>query len=329
MDANLTNISHSSVPVNQTSLGPEFTGFIIVVSIVLIAIIIFDGLLIITLLLSTSVAVPVRVLLINLLTASLITAVISLSSTFKSVTLIIKDTLEPSLPFCRFVIWVFSIALEARLIGLVAFSVMVLKMVTSSMREIGVKWLMCSLVVTWVIALVSGIDNIIPPIYGVQNVGGVACFPAKGYPQYEILSLTYFVLWITIGCFLPLLVCIFIPLATLCYIKRHTITEGAQYKKAMAKFAAFLITGNVMNVLGQVVPAIVAVTLTDVVGVYLSYTISLLSLIPTPILIVLFLKPVHRLMARLMCKKRPTDKYSTSVPRPTKQVNMTSAAGLS
>ena len=321
MEDMIGNISNSSVPANQESLGPEFTGFTIAASIVLIAIIIFDGLLTITLLPSTSVAVPVRVLLINLLIASLITAVTSLCTIFKSVTLIIKDNSEPSLPFCRFVIWVFVVALEARLIGLVAFSVMVLKMVTSSMREIGVKWLMCSLVVTWVIALVSGIDNIIPPIYGVKYVGGVACYPADGYPQYIILSLAYFVSWIVIACFLPLLVCFCIPLATLCYIKRHTITEGAQYKKAMAKFAAFLITGNVMNVLGQVVPAIVAVTLTDVVGVYLSYTISLLSLIPTPILIVLFLKPIRKQVARLLCKKHPVDK--DSAPRPTQQVNMT------
>ena len=310
MDEMIGNISNSSAPANQTSLGPGFTGFIIVASIVLIAIIIFDGLIIITLLLSTSVAVPVRVLLINLLIAILITAIIILCSSIYSMTLILKDTLEPSLPFCRFGTWVSAIASEARLIGLVVFSVMVLKTVTSSNRQIRAKWLTCSLVVTWVIALVLCIINIIPPIYGVQYVGRVACYPADGYSQYIILTLTYFVLWIVIGCFLPLLVCFCISLATLCYIKRHTITEGAQYKKAMAKFAAFLITGNVMNALGLVVPTIITVTLTDVVGVYVTYTIFVLSLIPTPILIIMYLKPVRKQMAHLLCKKCLKDKDS-------------------
>ena len=102
--------------------------------------------------------------------------------------------------------------------------------------------------------------------------------------------------------FLPLVVCICVFLRTLCYIKRHTITEGAQYKKAVAKFAAFLITGNVVNVLGQVVPAIVTLSISDIVGVYLAYTMYVLSLIPTPILIIVFLKPVRKQIARLLCK---------------------------
>ena len=153
------------------------------------------------------------------------------------------------------------------------------------------------------IALLTSIDNIVPPIYGVQYIGGVACFPTEGYPQYRILSLAYLISWIIIALLLPLALCICIPMAALCYLKRHTISEGAQYKKAMIKFAAFLIIGNVLNVLGQVVPAIVAVTLLDIIGVCLAYIISILSFIPTPILIVLFLKPVQEQLRHLFCKK--------------------------
>ena len=112
-----------------------------------------------------------------------------------------------------------------------AVSVTVLQIVTSGVEKSGAKWLVLCLALTWVIGIITGINIIIPPIYGVQYVGGMACFPAKGDPQYEILSLTYFILWIVIACFLPLLVCFCIPLATLCYIKQHTITEEAQYKK--------------------------------------------------------------------------------------------------
>ena len=77
-----------------------------------------------------------------------------------------------------------------------------------------------------------------------------------------------------------------------CYMKLHTISERAQYKKTLAKFAAFLIIGNIPSVLNVVrlnsslFPAI------DSIVVYIAYISILLSFIPTPILIVVFLKPV-------------------------------------
>ena len=297
------NLSNSSDSTNEATLGPGFTAFIIIAAPVLGVIFTFDGLVAIMLLLSTALPIPIRSLLINLLVANLVSVVILFCSTLNSIALSLSDTTQPSLPFCRFIIWGYSVTLEARLLGLMAVSVTVLRIVTSGLEKPGVKWLVLCLTLPWVIGIITCIDSIIPPIYGVQYVGGVACFPAKGDSQYEILSLTYFALWIVIGCFLPLLVCFCIPLVTMCYIKRHTITEGAQYKKAIAKFAAFLITGNVVNFLGQVVPAIIALLISDIVGVYLAYTMYALSLIPTPILIIVYLKPVRKHMAHILCKK--------------------------
>jgi len=81
----------------------------------------------------------------------------------------------------------------------------------------------------------------------------------------------------------------------------------------MSKFAAFLVTGNIVNVLGQAVPAIVSLTLSHIVGVYLAYTMYGLSLIPTPILIMAFLKPVRKHIQHLMCKKCLKDEDSGTV----------------
>ena len=306
------NFSSSNATEYEASLGPGFTAFLITASLVLFAIFIMDGLIAIMLLQSTSVALPLRVLLVNILLASLTTIVISFCSLLNSAVLALTDSIQPSMPFCRFVIWLFSVTLEVRLLGLVAFSVTVLKIVVGSVGKIGAKWLILSLVATWVIALLTDIHKLVPPIYGVQYIGGVACFPTQGYPQYTILSLACLLLWIVIAQLLPLALCICIPMAALCYLKRHTISEGAQYKKAMIKFAAFLIIGNVLNVLGQVVPAILAVTLLDVIGVCLAYIISILSFIPTPILIVLFLKPVQEQLRHLFCKNWQKNQNSAS-----------------
>ena len=315
MEIMYQNISNSSR--YEASLGPGFTAFIIVLLLLLVAIIAIDGMMAVMLLLSASIAIPVRVLLVNLLVASLVSAVISLSSSLNSVIISLSNSAEPSLPFCRLCLWGFYVVMEARLLGLVAFSVMVRKIVTHGTRMIGARWLVLSLVTTWMIALVTRIDTIVPPIYGVHYVGGEACFPKRGYPEYEAIHLSYFFLWIVLACCVPLLVCICILLATLRYLKLHSISEGAQYKKAMAKFAVFLITGNVVNLVGQFVPAIVTQTGSSIVGLYLAYTMYGLSLIPTPILIVVFLKPVRNHIHLIMCKKCPRDEDSV----PTQQNN--------
>ena len=303
MEAENGTFSNLSATEFLSSSEAALTAFLIVALLTIVAVIIFTSLIAMMLLLSPSVAAPVRVTLMNLLVSTLIASTISLCSILYSVTLALGGTTERSLPFCRFSIWLYDVALEARLLGLVTFSVMVLQTVTCSMRKIRFRWLSCSLVATWVVALLVSIDTIIPPIYGVQYVDDVACFPAEGYPEYEAIKLTYSIIWLALACILPLLVCICIPLVTLCYIKRHTITEGAQYKKALAKFATFLITSSTLIAVSQLVPAVVAISLSTIAGVYLVYITTILSFIPTPILIVVFLKPVRKRLHRLLCRK--------------------------
>ena len=87
--------------------------------------------------------------------------------------------------------------------------------------------------------------------------------------------------------------------------KRHTISEGAQYKNTIFKLAAFLVTGNVLIVTGQIVLFAVNlwVIFESIDGIYLSYTLQILSFTPTPILIAVFLKPVQRGLHNLFCCK--------------------------
>ena len=311
MEEDFGNLSNSSV-TNQAFSSPEVAAFLIVFSIPLAAIIAFNALIALVLLRSTSVAVTVRVPLINLLMAILITAMILLSQMLTTVILVLSNAAEPPLPLCRFAVWLINVTQNARLLGLVVFSVMVFQTVTCGSRKIRAKWLILSLVITWVTAALTVSYILVPVIVGVKYVEGVACYAVEQYVEYQIAQFTIIMRWIVFACFIivPLLVCISVLLATLCYIKRHTISEGAQYKKAMAKFAAFLITGNVLNILGQVVPIVVVLVLSDldIVGLYIfRFIITLLSFIPTPILIIVFLKPVRKGLRRLVCSKHQKD----------------------
>ena len=287
---------------------PSITAFAIVFLIASVPLTIFNGLIAILLLQSTSVAIQVRVPLINLLVVTLIANIVIFCIVVISVALALSDATEPPLPLCQFGVWFYNVTAVVRLLGLLIFSVLMFQTVACSRRKIRAKWLICSLVGSWVIAVPSRIDRLVPGIYGFQYVGGIACFPTEGIPEYQVVRLTYNILWLAIACFVPLLLSICVLLGTLCYIKLHSIPEGAQYKKALAKFAAFFITGNVLNVLGTVMPTALVRDVIDIhVMVYITYISILLSFIPTPILIVMFLKPVWKRLRHLFCSKYRRD----------------------
>ena len=303
------NLSNSSITNCQAIPSPDLTAFVIVLSIASVPLVIFNGLIAILLLQSTSVAIQVRVPLINLLVETLLTNVVLVCIGVISVAFALSDATEPPLPLCQFGVWVYYITAVVRLLGVLIFSVLMFQTVACSRRKIRAKWLMCSLVATWMIAVLASTDRLVPGIVGFQYVGGIACISTAGRPEYRVFKLAYHILWLVFACCVPLLMCICVLLCTLCYMKQHTISEGAQYKKALAKFAAFLITGNVLNVLGAVIPAVLAqdVAAIDSVVVYTTYITILLSYIPTPILIVVFLKPVRKRLRRLFCSKHQKD----------------------
>ena len=139
-----------------------------------------------------------------------------------------------------------------------------------------------------------------------QYAEGIVCLPTVGYAKLEIAQFVVYMSWIVFASFsVSILVSICVVLGALCYFKRHTISEGAQYKKAIVKLAAFLVTGNILSVTVKFGLFTVNVWLIfeSTVGVYLSLILHSLPFTSTPILIAVFLKPVQRGLHRLFCSK--------------------------
>ena len=96
MEAVLENLSNfSNTTTNQGLLNPGFAAFLIVLAIAQVTAIIFNGLIAIVLLRSTSVAVTVRVPLINLLVVIVLGAVNVLLGLLTTVVLVLSDPTEP------------------------------------------------------------------------------------------------------------------------------------------------------------------------------------------------------------------------------------------
>ena len=196
-----------------------------------------------------------------------------------TVVLVLSDSTEPPLPLCRFVLWVYQVTRLAQLLGLLVFSLMVFQTVTCGTRKFRAKCLILSLAATWVIYSTTHVRSC--PC--TTHIWSAVCWrhSVLTYSRIcqvrncPIVSLMSWIVFALLG-FVSILVSICVVLGALCYFKRHTISEGAQYKKAIVKLAAFLVTGNILSVTVEFVffTANVWLIFESTVGVYhsLSYT---------------------------------------------------------
>ena len=247
-----------------------------------------------------AIARTLRTILVSLLIAGLVAAVIALIEVVTSITLSLLKIEEPSLPFCRFVLWAYSGGAIARLFNTAAFSVAVLLVVRFSISALRTAIIVVFLVLLWSGAILLNTHILAPPIYAVQYVDGVACFPRTANADIiKPARYAFTAIWITFGGVVPVIISIVAPIVVLCYIKQNRVTEGRDYNMRLAKFALFLVSGGFINLLGQAVIGAIVYS-SSALAVYMTLAIAILSLLPTPILIIAYLKPVRKRMRDML-----------------------------
>ena len=282
--------------------GDGFLGYCVLLAVLMAAIIVAYVLTLATLCSIRSMAKTLQIFLINLLSAGLATAVIA--AAYPLMTLVIKwaGIQEPSLAFCRFVVWAYAAGAITRLFSMAAFSIAVLLVVRYSVRALKCAPIVLAIILLWSGAILLNTHLLVPPIYALQYVDGVACFPRTTDANIiRPARYAFTAIWITFGGVVPVIISIVAPIVVLCYIKRNRVTEGRDYNKGIAKFALFLVSGNLINLFGQAVVGAIVYS-SNAPAVYISYSIALLSLLPSPILVIAFLKPVRdKMRAALLC----------------------------
>ena len=251
------------------------------------------GFTILPLLKATSVPGPVRLFLISLLFAGLLVAVVMVFMAGTSTVLINVSSSDPRPRYlCRVYLWAFCTGGVARLWSLAAFSLSILAIVRFSKRTISI-WISTVVILTlWLVPIILSLYILLPYVFEAQFVHSVACFPDNNRTIIPEAHSTFLAIWTLFGGLAPLTVSIIVPIICLCYIRRNTMTEGTQYRKGMAKFSLFLVVGGCINIAGQIFPVLFAFN-SEAPGVYLSYGSIAVSLLPTPIIIMAFLKPVR------------------------------------
>ena len=238
----------------------------------------------------------IRFILANFL---LIGVVMSLLLTAEHLTALVLATTGyplPPLEFCSTILWALFGAGALRLTLTAYFSIVVLILIVRGIKAINRTALVVSMVSLWVVCFFSFNVGILAIPNHTDYVVDAACLPVgrHDYRDEVIASMYILVFGAT-----PFFLSIVMPIVTLVYIFKHkTSNSSNDFLKAMAKLSSLLILGGMVNFIGEVLPAVitkVGFSLPDKTNLgenvfYTTLTFFDLSLWPTPILILVYVK---------------------------------------
>ena len=243
-----------------------------------------------------------RGLLISTLTSGLLISGTAILLSLIALVTVFSDAPPPPLLLCRFLWWLGNIVSLSRAFGVLAFTTMVMITVRYGKNVIRPLYIVLSLIAVWTVPLLFTFQYQVPQFYGINYISGVVCLPVVDDTVIIEARLFFTVFLLSCGFWLPLIICIVLPLLVLCYIKKHSVTGDNCYDKAIAKLSLFLVSGSLIDTTTVTLVSMLGyVTTVPIVSIiYSTAIIRVLSLYPTPFLIIAYLKPVREEMKKFM-----------------------------
>ena len=247
----------------------------------------------------------IRFTLGNILIVGLVMLFLLTLEHLMALVLVTTDHPPPPLDFCSVILWALFGAGALRQTLTATFSIVIFIMVQKGVKAINKKALLISVIILWIACFFS--LNI--PLLAIPHVSafveGVTCLPTgNGDTVVHICTFMY----VSVFGVIPLLTGTAMPIVIFVYIYRHRTTESSNtpFMKAMAKLSALFILGGSINFLGLASPAFLSVAAASsgsIPGLTVSYvflTVLSLSLWPTPILILVYVKGLNARMKNLL-----------------------------
>ena len=208
----------------------------------------------------------------------------------------------PTVVLCSFIFFLVAFGGVARLLSMATFAGMIFTTVRcyeNTPRKNLVIFIIL-VVILWICAFLGTIPLLSDEVLYTSYGDNVSCSPIPaGVGSYVYVSLYCFVFGIC-----TFIVTIVLLTLTVCYIRRNSIKANT-LNKAMLKLGFFLLIGNFINIIGQVVPPLMAAFSVPVeetetgnfsrplpAGIYSAYAMLNLSLVPPPVLIFVYFKPI-------------------------------------
>ena len=336
-NSSLANVSEPWVPdnLNTTSpyvsplSGPGFVVFnIVLLVVVVLPVVVLNGMILLALLLETSTARVVRLALGSILVSCLIVALGLAMYHISGIILNLAPVDNPSRIPCTITVFLLGFGGAARLIFMATFAVTVYTVVkyrrATTLQILAV--VLAVSVILWIVSFLGTSPLLSEDIVESRYVDSLSCGPRPiNLSSYIFVGL--YVIFFGIGSFS---VTTLFLVMTVCFIKNNTISDK-DVKKAMLKFGFFLLMGNGINLLGSTVPPFIAAFIVpperasvkeeeDIAFaemIYIAYIMFNISLVPTPILVPIYFKPIRKKLVHWLCcilkrKKTPLRRSSTA-----------------
>ena len=293
----------------NTTLGPQgpFTYFSVVYIVFLTPLLLFNLLLIPAIALEKSIVRILRVVLINIVTAGQVVIVGTMLVAIPNV--IISGCscpeLRPSALACKLSVWLITSGGAARLMYMTTFAISVNVLVRYGARKMKIWVAIVAVMGVWVAVLLSNAAVFLPDVIQITFYNDHICVAhGTGYKTF-----IYVFGYTTVYGLLGFAVSVFSPIATVWFIQHNSISGDVRLVKAMQRFAIFLVLGNIINFIGQTTPLILATfappgqdrNSLEMALTYVAVILIFLSLVPTPVLILIYFRPVRKRIKRILC----------------------------
>ena len=305
-------MNNRSANASNTTLEPPgrplFSYYDLTVTVFcLTPLLLFNILLTVAIVIEKSIARTLRLVLVNIVTAGqiVIVGIIIIAISDVIISGCWCPELRPSDLVCRLMVWVIASGGAARLMYMTTFAISVYVLVRFGAKKMKIRVVIVAVVCVWVAVLLPNAAVLSPDIILINLHDNHTCaVHGTGYKTF-IYAFGYTTLYGLLG-FVVSVIC---AICTIWFIRHNTISGDVTLVKAMMKFSVFLVLGNIINFVGQLTPLLFAAfapvgkgwyTLEKAFN-YVEEIFILLSLVPTPVLILIFFKPVRQRVIRILC----------------------------
>lgn len=249
-------------------------------------------------------AVPcsIRFVLANILVASIIAGLGTCMIIFARGIWSIAPHLSPSDGLCRFLIVVTSVGGSGRTMFMAVFAFVVCVIIKYSSRTAKLRYLVICASMVWLMCI--GFHSVLfaPDVLQVLLVNNYAgCIIRSAHYR-----LAYTTSYLVLFAMFPFTVTVTVPTTAYCCIRANMSHESKLTIRPMVKFALFLLLGNLLSCMGHATPVVAAAigegshSVEVIRNTIRSFGILIaLSLIPPPILVLAYFKPIRYQMRKL------------------------------
>ena len=282
---------------------------------------IFNILLLVAIIAERTLLRTIRFILSNIIIASEVVIVGIAIILVQNIILSVWEHLSSYLFVCRLIYVTLTSGAAAGLMFMATFAITVYVLVRHGPAKLHFRLSLPAGILLWFFAIILNTALLSTDVMEVKFQDESVCAPHGKNVTTPLYTFTYIVVYglcsFTLG--------IIFPILAVRHIRINTISGDTQVLKRMIKFAILLHLGNSMNFIGISIPILFATFAPSgdeyyILAKVFNYAEGIFlmsSLIPTPIILLIFFKPVRHRLRRILCfwcvklkGKRPSTSFS-------------------